>query len=139
MISWRSPHDREKTMDHRRSTIAALFVAASAGSAAVAGSSRATAPPVGPLPAGPTAAIKTETGELVAFALPHRTKGRVWRIARSVNAHVLRQVSEADVGSQVVLVFKAAGPGTATVAFGLTRGERPQALESRRFTVTVRP
>jgi hypothetical protein len=74
----------------------------------------------------------------VAFALPHRANGRVWRIARSVNPHVLRQVSEADIGSQVVLVFKATGPGTAIVAFGLTRGERPQAFESRRFTVTVR-
>jgi len=50
----------------------------------------------------------------------------------------LRQVSEADVGDQVVLVFKAAGPGTAVVAFGLTRGERPKAFESRRFTVSVR-
>jgi len=104
---------------------------------ASARSSRATAPPVGPLPTGPTAAIQTDTGELVAFALPHRANGRSWRIARSVNPHVLRQVSEADIGRQVVLVFKAAGRGTAIVAFGLTRGERPQAFESRRFTVTV--
>jgi hypothetical protein len=78
---------------------------------ACARSSRATAPPVGPLPTGPTAAIQTETGELVAFALPHRANGRSWRIARSVNPHVLRQVSEADIGRQVVLVFKAAGRG----------------------------
>ena len=125
-------------MLRRRSTIAALVVAACIGSAALAGSSHATAPPVGPLPSGPTAAIQTDTGELVAFALPRRANGRVWRIARSVNAHVLRQVSEAEVGSQVVVVFKAAGRGTAVVAFGLTRGERPQAFESRRFTVTVR-
>ena len=70
---------------------------------ACARSSRATAPPVGPLPTGPTAAIQTETGELVALALPHRANGRSWRIARSVNPHVLRQVSEADIGRQVVL------------------------------------
>jgi hypothetical protein len=125
-------------MPRTPSRIAGVAVAACVGAAALAGSSRAVAPPVGPLPSGPTTAIQTDTGELVAFALPHRTNGRVWRIARSVNPRVLRQVSEADVGSQVVLVFKAAGPGTAIVAFGLTRGERPQAFESRRFTVTVR-
>jgi hypothetical protein len=125
-------------MPRRRSTIAGLAVAASVGSGALAGTSRATAPPVGPLPSGPTAAIQTHTGELVAVALPHRTNGRVWRIARSVNSRVLRQVAEADVGSQVVVVFEAAGRGTAIVAFGLTRGERPHAFQSRRFTVTVR-
>jgi hypothetical protein len=54
-----------------------------------------------------------------------------------VNAQVLSQVSEADVGNNVVLVFKATGPGTTTVSFGLTRGERAKAYESRRFTVRV--
>ena len=106
--------------------------------AVVAGSGRATAPPLGPLPSGPTSAIETHTGELVAFALPHRTAGRVWRIAKSVNPRVLRQVTEGDIGEQVVVVFKATGPGTAVVAFGLTRGERPKVFESRRFTVSVR-
>ena len=43
-----------------------------------------------------------------------------------------------DFYGRPVLVFKAAGPGTAVVAFGLTRGERPKAFESRRFTVSVR-
>jgi hypothetical protein len=38
----------------------------------------------------------------------------------------------------VVLVFRAAGPGKAVVSFGLTRGERAKAYESRRFTVNVR-
>ena len=125
-------------MASRHPTITASVVVALVASTVVAGSSRATAPPVGPLPSGPTSAVQTHTGELVAFALPHRTGGRVWRIARSVDRRILRQVSEADVGDQVVLVFKAAGPGTAVVAFGLTRGERPKAFESRRFTVSVR-
>src|SRR5262245_29444255 len=115
-------------MHRTGNTIVCLAVSACVGSAALAGSSRAGAPPVGPLPCGPAAAIQTDAGELVAFALPHRSDGRVWRIARSVNSRVLRQVSEADVGNQVVLVFKAAGPGTAVVAFGLTRGERSQAF-----------
>ena len=120
------------------STITGSVVVALIASAVVAGSGFASAPPVGPLPSGPRSAIQTRTGELVAFALPHRAGGRVWRIARSVDSQILRQVSEADVGNQVVLVFKAAGPGTAEVAFGLTRGERPKAFESRRFTVSVR-
>ena len=124
-------------MSGRHRTIASVagaFVAAAAGAA----SSSASAPPVGPLPAGPASTIQTRTGELVAFALPHRSNGRVWRIANTVNAKVLAEVSEADVDNQVVLVFKAAGPGKAVVSFGLTRGERAKAYESRRFTVTVR-
>jgi hypothetical protein len=115
-------------------SVVAAFIAAAVG----AGSSFASAPPVGPLPAGPASTIQTRAGELVAFALPHRSNGRVWRIANTVNANVLRQVSEADVGDQVVLVFRATGPGKAVVSFGLTRGERPKAYESRRFTVNVR-
>jgi hypothetical protein len=89
------------------------------------------------LPAGPSSSIRTGKGELVAFALPHRGNGRVWRVARAIDPHVLRQVSEADVGNQVVLVFRATGAGRAAVAFGLTRGERSKAYESRRYTVDV--
>jgi hypothetical protein len=123
---------------HRQQRVIAASVAAAGIAAAVAAASYATAPPVGPLPSGPTAAIQTRTGELVAFALPHRSNGRVWRIASTVNSRVIRQVSEADVGAQVVLVFKAVAPGTAVVTFGLTRGEQPRALESRHFKVVVR-
>ena len=126
-------------MIQRRNTVlGSVSVAACVGSCVLAGAARSTAPPIGPLPAGPTAAIQTTRGELVAFALPHRPNGRAWRIAGSVSTKVLREVSEADVGNQVVLVFKATGPGQATVVFGLTRGERPRAYESRRFTVRVR-
>jgi hypothetical protein len=114
--------------------VALAFVLAAA---AAAGTSFASAPPVGALPAGPTASIATKTGELVAFALPHRGGGRAWRVARAVDGRVLRQVSEADVGDQVVLVFKASGRGKVVVVFALTRGERPKAYESRRFAVTV--
>ena len=64
--------------------------------------------------------------------------GRVWRIARQFDSRVVRQVSEADVGNSVVLVFKAVGKGNTTVAFGLTHGETAKAYESRRFVVTVR-
>jgi hypothetical protein len=104
----------------------------------LAGTSAASSTPVGRLPSGPTSTIQTPKGELVAFALPHRANGRVWRVARPLNSRVLVQVSEADVGASVVLVFKATGKGTTTVSFGLTRGETAKAYESRRFTVHVR-
>jgi hypothetical protein len=110
-------------------------VAALAATFVTAG--RADSPPVGALPSGPTSIIQTQKGQLVAFALPKRSAGRVWRIARRFDAAVVRQVSEADVGKSVVLVFRASGRGTTTVAFGLTRGETSKAFESRRFTVRV--
>ena len=110
-------------------------VAALAATFVTAG--RADSPPVGALPSGPTSIIQTQKGQLVALALPKRSAGRVWRIARRFDAAVVRQVSEADVGNSVVLVFRATGNGTTTVAFGLTRGETSKAFESRRFTVRV--
>jgi hypothetical protein len=115
-----------------------VAVAAAAAVAALfASPGLASAPPVGPLPAGPVSKIETTKGELVAVALPHRT-GRDWRIARAFAGSVLRQVSEADVGNQVVLVFKATGRGTTALSFGLTRDEQTKAYESRRYTVVVR-
>jgi hypothetical protein len=106
--------------------------------AALAVAATASAPPVGRLPAGPTSTIRTQTGELVAVALPHRANGRVWRIARPFDSKVLAQIGEADVGNTVVVVFKAKAPGTTTVTLGLTRGETAKAFESRRFAVHVR-
>jgi hypothetical protein len=103
-----------------------------------AAAANASAPPVGALPAGPTSAIQTNRGELVAVALPHRTGGRVWRIARAFNPAVLKQVSEANVGANIVLVFRAVGSGTTTLMFGLTRGEQTTANQSRRFSIEVR-
>ena len=47
----------------------------------------------------------------------------MWRLARKVNANVARQVSEADVGSNVVVVFKVVGRGKTSIVFALTRGE----------------
>jgi hypothetical protein len=122
----------------RKRSLALVAVTALGGSVVVVAPGSASAPPVGPLPTGPTAAIQTRAGELVAFALPARSNGRVWRIANTVDGNVIREVSEGDLGNQVVLVFKAVGPGKATVAFGLTRGERSAASESRRFVVSVR-
>ena len=106
-----------------------LALAALAGAFILAAPAAASAPPVGSLPAGPT--------QLVAVALPRGTKGRVWRLARTVDAKVLREVSEADVGANVVVVYKAIGRGTVTVAYALTRGETAHAYAARRFAVSV--
>ena len=121
---------------HRRLVV--LGAAAVAAASILAGVGRADSTPVGPLPSGPTSTIQTQQGQLIAVALPHRANGRIWRVARTVDARVVKQVSEADVGNNVVVVFKATGTGTAGIAFGLTRGETAKAFESRRYTVRVR-
>jgi hypothetical protein len=122
----------------RRYRIVALVAVAVAAATTFVTVGQADSPPVGALPSGPTSIIQTQKGQLVAFALPKRSAGRVWRIGRKFDSGVVRQVSEADVKSSVVLVFKATGTGTTTVAFGLTRGETSKAFELRRFTVRVR-
>jgi hypothetical protein len=114
------------------------LVGATVLTATVAGAGIASSSPVGPLPAGPTTTISTQKGQLVSFALPHRANGRVWRVAGKVNSSVLVQVTEGDVGSTVLVVFKAKGKGSAKVAFGLTRGETKKAYDARRFVVNVR-
>jgi hypothetical protein len=97
--------------------------------------------PIGSLPKGPSTSVATQRGQLVAIALPSRkaSTGLVWRVARPVDSAVLRQVSEADVGSSVVVVFKAAGAGTAKVAFALTKGDASsKAVQAATWVVTVR-
>jgi hypothetical protein len=86
---------------------------------------RADSTPVGPLPAGSVSTTTTKPGLLVAVALPRasQSSGLVWRIARQYNARVVRQVSEADVGTSVVLVFKVVGRGDTSLVFALTRGD----------------
>jgi hypothetical protein len=92
---------------------------------ATAVGARASTTPVGPLPPGPVASTTTHPGQLVAVALPHlrRSAGYSWRIARRFDAKVVRQVSEADVGTNVVLLFKVVGRGDTSLVFALTRGD----------------
>ncbi|MEO9174143.1 MAG: hypothetical protein ABI317_01430 [Gaiellales bacterium] len=117
-------------------TLALLVVLGlGAGSAAA---HTTTAPPVGALPAGPTATVHMKKGQVVTFALPHGVHGRVWRIKGSINGKILREVSEADHGTRLDVVFKAVGKGVAIVRFGLTRGERTHAYLGRRYAVHVR-
>jgi hypothetical protein len=86
---------------------------------------RADSTPVGALPLGPITTTTTKPGLLVAVALPHAGSGSglVWRIARRYDARVVKQVSEADVGPSVVLVFKVVGRGQTSLVFALTRGD----------------
>jgi hypothetical protein len=97
----------------------------------------ASAPPVGPLPKGPLTTIRAKAGTLVAVALPHRSGGLVWRLAKGVSPKVLVEVSEANVGKDVVVVYRAKGAGKVRLAFGLTRGETRTAHASLTFDVTV--
>src|SRR5262249_54190858 len=97
--------------------------------------------PIGSLPKGPTTSVSTQRGQVVGVALPAQraSGGLVWRVARQVDASVLRQVSEANVGSSVVVVFRATGAGTAEVAFALTKGDAsPKAVKAATWVVTVR-
>jgi hypothetical protein len=96
-----------------------------------------TAPPVGRLPAGPTSAITTQKGQLLAVALPKRA-GLSWRVARRIDSHVVREVTEADVGANVVVVYRAVGRGRAKIVYALTRGESTRAQGARTFSVVVR-
>jgi len=116
----------------------AITLLAAAAAVTVSTVARASAPPVGPLPVGYKAAIATRAGELVAVALPHRSGGRVWRIARPFDGKIVHEVTEADVGTQVVVVFKADNKGSTKLVFALTKGETTKALDARTFAVTVR-
>jgi hypothetical protein len=123
---------------HRFVALVALAAALTVTLVTIASARTAAAPPVGRLPSGPTSTIQTQAGQLVAFALPHRANGRVWRIARPFNSKVVVEVGEADVGANVVLIFKATGKGSTKVSFALTRGETKTAYEARSFVVNVK-
>jgi hypothetical protein len=112
----------------------ALAVLALAG-ASVGG---ADSTPIGALPKGPVTTTSTKPGQLIAVALPRARQGSglVWRVARRYDARVVRQVSEADVGASVVLVYKAVGRGNTSLVFGLTRGDgSPRAVKAATYRV----
>jgi hypothetical protein len=116
--------------------ITILSVVALSGGTTVA---LADSSPIGPLPPGPVTSISAQRGELVAVALPQRSGGHVWRVARPLNDNVLHQVSGANVGASVVIIFRARSAGATTVSLALTKSDTSTtALESRRFRVSVR-
>ena len=115
---------RERTI--ARSMIAAGAAAFVTGLAlAIAAAAGADSTPVGPLPSGPTSTVTTAPNQLLAVAMPQASKrsGLVWRLARRYDTHVVRQISEADVGPNVVVVFKVVGRGDTSLVFALTRGD----------------
>ena len=116
----------DRSLGARRSVIAFGFAILATGVVlAAAAAGRADSTPVGPLPAGPVSTITTGPNQLVAVALPRAAgkSGLTWRIARRYDPGVVRQISEADVGGSVVLVFKVVGRGTTSLVFALTRGD----------------
>ena len=119
---------------------AAAALAAGICLALSAGSAGADVTPVGPLPAGPVSTITAKRGTLVAVALPRQqpSSGLVWRVARPVNAAVLRQVSEGEIDGNVIVVYHVVGKGKATVRFALTRGESSSvAVATRTYRVAA--
>jgi hypothetical protein len=102
--------------------LATLFIGVSLTIAAAA---RGDSTPIGPLPPGPVSTITTSPNQLVALALPHapKTSGLVWRLARRYDSRVVRQISEADVDANVVVVFRVLSRGKTSLVFALTRGD----------------
>jgi hypothetical protein len=122
----------------RASPVACVLVIAASLFTGTAG---ADSTPIGPLPDGPTTTIVTDQGSLVAVALrrQRRSSGLVWRLARPVDRAVLRQVSEAEVGPSVVVVFRALDEGSAKLSFALTRGQTgTKAIRAATYTIRIR-
>ena len=95
--------------------------------------------PVGPLPKGASSTVTTHRGRFVAVALPHRPKSSRARLAlaRPFDTDIMHQVSEADVGKNVVVVFNVSGKGRASIVYALTKGDSsPKAI--RAITTVVR-
>jgi hypothetical protein len=117
-----------------------LVAAATALIVPGANASLESAPPVGPLPPGQITTVATTSGTLIAVALPGQpaSSGLVWRLARTVNTRVLRETAERNIGRDVVVVYKAVGRGSATIVYGLTKGETRKAYKSVTYKVQIR-
>lgn len=133
--------EADKSSTRRWRTVAAAIVAGLTVALCLAVCpASAVAPPVGPLPEGSVTKVVTARGSLVAVAVPRQREstGLVWRVARQFDARVVRQVSEAEVGSAIVLVFNAVGGGRTSIVLALTRGETPKAFKAARYDVQVK-
>jgi hypothetical protein len=132
----------DSTQASRRMPIAVGLATLVAGVAlTIAAAARGDSTPIGPLPPGPVSTITTSPNQLVAIALPRasKTSGLVWRLARRYNPAVARQLSEADVGANVVVVFKVVGRGRTSLVFALTRGDTSsKALKSATHKIISR-
>jgi hypothetical protein len=110
--------------------LAALVLAPLASSAA---------PPVGPLPAGPTSSVRIQPAGSLTVALPKPSvAGGVWRVARAFDGKVVEQLSERSTpDGGVELTFGAVGAGTTRLVFATTRGETAKAYAARTVSVRV--
>jgi hypothetical protein len=115
----------------------AVLLLLSGVAATVVATSRASAPPVGPLPRGPVTTVTAPNQEYVSVALNRGQSGLVWRVARAWNTRVVVQTTEANLGDLTVYVFRTIKPGTATLRFALTNGERPKAYRAATYKLTV--
>jgi hypothetical protein len=113
--------------------MAAVAAAALAPATAIADSA-----PVGPLPKPAVTTVTTTQGSLVSVSLRARkvSSGLVWRVARPLDARVVKQVGEADVGPAVVLVFRVVGRGRTPITLALTRGDASsKAVQAARYDI----
>jgi hypothetical protein len=125
----------------RNFTIVGLAVLVTALVLEIPTAARADSTPVGSLPGGTVTEITTSPNQFVAVALPHASKksGLSWRLARQYDSSVVRQISEADIGTNVVLVFKVTGRGKTSLVFALTRGDTsPKAVKAATHTILSR-
>jgi hypothetical protein len=112
------------------------IVASAAAVLVIAVPVEASAPPVGRLPKGPVTTVRTPAGTLVSVALPH-LKGLSWRLARPFDSRVVSQVGEGDIGTAVVITYRAKAAGRTKVIYAATRGESTVARAARTYDVTV--
>jgi hypothetical protein len=117
----------------------AVLLLLSGVAATVVATPRASAPPVGPLPRGPVTTVTVPNQEYVSVALNRGQSGLVWRVARAWNTRVVVQTTETNLGDLTVYVFRTVRPGTATLRFALTNGERPKAYRAATYKLTVIP
>ena len=91
---------------------------------------------LGPSGCGKSTLLKAVGGYLNPVEGSIRLKGQV--VARPVDARLVKQVGEADVGPSVVLVFRVVGRVRASLHFALTRGDAsPKAVRAVRYDVRV--
>lgn len=118
----------------RKALVAAFVVV---GLASLSLTANASAPPVGPLPKGPTTTITVQHGLVFALALAKPPSGQYWRAATSINLKVAKPLSDGELEGNIILLYKAVAAGTISVAYGLTKDETPKALKSHTFKITV--
>jgi hypothetical protein len=76
------------------------------------------------------------TGRDASFARSaDRRIGLTWRLARRYDGRIVKQLSEARVGS-IVFVFRLSRRDT-NIVLALTNGERPKAYRAATYTVVV--